>query len=452
MKRSETRPRVGRRFRPEWGPLETRALLTAGGHFVPAFVTHPAGAGVAARPNTPVLPFGAPTKTATFIDPSVRIVNGNHVIIGSRTYVAPFAHLGARSGFIKIGSGSAVLDNAVINSNPARARRPTTDVVIGDAVQVDYGAKVFGSSLIGAFGAAAKPTEIGPNAVVNGATVQPGAVVGALAYVGPGVVIPAGYYVKPGVSVTTQAEAADPALGKVEAAVPATLAANLKTALTYDADLAAGYTNLYQGNSAAGVNPGVATATSSAGPYNGFLPAVEGASAEPGPTYLPIEPSAALPTFPSPLGEQLPANLFNLRARVIGKVVVAQRAQDFAHALGFANAIRADEGQPITIGSVARTGNNVVINSPLSGSLTIGQNFTAGDGAVVLGGPTVKAVIGDNVSVGAGAVVSQSSVGPGATIGAGAYVANSTVAAGASIAPGTILIDNVVVGAVQGPG
>ena len=111
MKRSETRPRVGRRFRPEWGPLETRALLTAGGHFVPAFVTHPAGAGVAARPNTPVLPFGAPTKTATFIDPSVRIVNGNHVIIGSRTYVAPFAHLGARSGFIKIGSGSAVLDS-----------------------------------------------------------------------------------------------------------------------------------------------------------------------------------------------------------------------------------------------------------------------------------------------------------------------------------------------------
>ncbi|HEU5433687.1 MAG TPA: hypothetical protein VFU81_18610, partial [Thermomicrobiales bacterium] len=74
--------------------------------FVPAFLIHPAGAGLAARPNTPVLPFGASTKTATFIDPSARIVNGEHIIVGKQTYVAPFAHLGARSGFIKIGSGS----------------------------------------------------------------------------------------------------------------------------------------------------------------------------------------------------------------------------------------------------------------------------------------------------------------------------------------------------------
>ena len=433
-------------------PLEGRLLLHIGGGFVPAFLVEPPGAGVAARPDTPVLPFGASTKVATFIDPSVRIVNGNHVIIGTKSYIAPFAHLGARTGFIKIGSGSAVLDNAVINSNPNNVRNPTTDVVIGDSVQIDYGAKVYGSALIGAFGTAAKPTEIGPNAVINGAVVQPGAVVGALAYVGPGVVIPAGHYVKPGVSVTTEAEATDPALGKVQTTVPATIVSNLKTSLTYNGDLAAGYTNLYQGSSATGVSPGVANASSTTGPFNGFLPAVEGASAEPGPTFLPIEPSAASPTFPSPIRGQVPANLFNLRARVIGQVVVEQRARDFAHALGLANSIRADEGQPITIGSIAQTGNNVTINSPLSGSLKIGQNFTAGNGAVILGGPTVKAVIGDNVNIGAGAVVSQSSVGSGATIGAGSYISNSTVAAGTNIPAGTILIRNVVVGTVQGSG
>lgn len=434
-------------------PLENRQLLSAGGHFVPTFLTVPRGAGVAARPNLPVLPFAAATKTATFIDPSVRLVNGNHIIVGTKTYIAPFAHLSAKSGFIKIGTGSAVLDNAIINSNPNKARRPTTDVIIGDSVQIDYGAKVFGSAMIGAFGADAKPTEIGPNAVINGATIEPGAVVGALAYVEPGVVIPSGFHVLPGVSVTTQAEATDPALGKVETTVPASVLANLKSSLALNADLAAGYTNLYQGNSATGVNPGDANATSSAGPFNGFLPNVEGASPEPGSAFVPGEPTAKVsPAFPSPRGGVVQSPLFNFRARVIGQVVFGQLAKLVDRALGGANSIRADEGQPITIGSIGQTGNNVTITSPVSGNLTIGQNFVAGNGAVILGGPTVKAVIGDNVNVGAGAVVSQSSIGSGASIGAGSYISNSTVAAGTVIPAGTILINNVVKGTVQGQG
>lgn len=434
-------------------PLEDRQLLTAGGHFIPTFLTVPRGAGVAVRPNTPVLPFGAATKTATFIDPSVRIVNGNHIIIGTKTYLAPFAHLSAKTGFIKIGTNSAVLDNVIINSNPSNARRPTTDVIIGDSVQIDYGAMVFGSALIGAFGSEAKPTEIGPNAVINGATVQPGAVVGALAYVGPGVVIPAGYFVLPGASITTQAEATDPAFGKVEKTVPATILSNLKSSLTLNADLAAGYTNLYQGNSSTGVNPGSATATASAGPFNGFLPNVEGASPEPGSSFVPGEPSTRVgPSFPSPTHGAVQGLLFNFRARVIGQVVFGQVAKVVNSVLGGANSIRADEGQPITIGSITQTGNNVTITSPLSGNLTIGQNFVAGNGAVILGGPTVKAVIGDNVNIGAGAVVSQSSIGSGASIGAGSYISNSTVAAGTVIPAGTILIDNVVKGTVERPG
>ena len=53
--------------------------------------------------------------------------------------------------------------------------------------------------------------------------------------------------------------------------------------------------------------------------------------------------------------------------------------------MGRANAIRADEGQPITIGSIVGTGPHVTINSPLGGTLTIGRNFRAGRGAVILG-------------------------------------------------------------------
>ena len=74
-----------------------------------------------------------------------------------------------------------------------------------------------------------------------------------------------------------------------------------------------------------------------------------------------------------------------------------QRTWQVAFHLGRANSIRADEGQPITIGSIGHTGLHVTINSPLGGTLTIGQDFHAGTGAVILGGPGVNAKLGDNV-------------------------------------------------------
>ncbi len=74
-----------------------------------------------------------------------------------------------------------------------------------------------------------------------------------------------------------------------------------------------------------------------------------------------------------------------------GNVAVSMRMGQLAHCLGRANAIRADEGQPITIGSIAHTGSHVTINSPLGGTLAIGNNFRAGTRAVILGGPNVDA-------------------------------------------------------------
>ena len=88
--------------------------------------------------------------------------------------------------------------------------------------------------------------------------------------------------------------------------------------------------------------------------------------------------------------------------------------------------IRADQGQPITIGSIAKTGQHVTINSPLGGTLTIGKNFRTGSNVVILSGPKVNAKIGDNVKIDSGAVVVQTSIGSDSTVGNGAYLANST--------------------------
>jgi carbonic anhydrase/acetyltransferase-like protein (isoleucine patch superfamily) len=425
--------------------MEGRLLLST---IPPLNLRHPAlhPLGVqAVRPNTPVLPFGA-TKVASFIDPSVGIVNGRHVIVGNKTFIGPYARLDASSGFIKIGTGSNILDGATIISNPTHARNPTTTVLIGNLVSIGFGATVLGPSQIGSLGSQAKPTGVGPNALIDSATIEPGALVGALARVGPGVTVPSGMFVLPGSNVTTNAEASNPALGKVTPVTAAQLS-DLSKNLTNNQALAAGYAALYQGNSATGASNVFSPAK--AGVFNGDLAAVEGASNSPG-------TGGRGPTFLAPQGQQQPGLIASFRARVTGGVVFHQQAAIVAHSLGFGNSIRADEGQPFTFGSTFTTGDFVVINSPLgtsasnSGSgITIFDGFQAQDRSVILGGPGANVVMGGNVVVGSGAVLDRTSVGAGSTIGPRAYVANSTIPDNTTVPAGAIIINNRVVGSIQ---
>jgi carbonic anhydrase/acetyltransferase-like protein (isoleucine patch superfamily) len=136
-------------------------------------------------------------------------------------------------------------------------------------------------------------------------------------------------------------------------------------------------------------------------------------------------------------------------ARLSGLVEISMRMWQASLHMGRANAIRADQGQPITIGSIAHTGPRVTINSPLGGQLKIGQNFRAGKAAVILGGPNVTAAIGDNVSIGDGAVVDRTSLGSGSTVGAGAYVSQSTFPSDTVIPAGAIYVNNKLEGYVQ---
>ena len=179
------------------------------------------------------------------------------------------------------------------------------------------------------------------------------------------------------------------------------------------------------------------------------MPGVEGASLSPGPSYVAGTKKVG-PEFLTPSQGLIGSLLNNFPARVVGEVEFQdQRAWQVALHLGRANSICADEGQPISIGSIGHTGLHVTINSPLGGTLTIGQGFRAGTGAVILGGPGVNARIGDDVTVGAGAVIDRTSIGSGSTVGKGAYLETSSFPANTVIPPGAIYINNTFQGYVQ---
>ena len=138
------------------------------------------------------------------------------------------------------------------------------------------------------------------------------------------VTVPSGLRVLPGVNVTTNAEAADPALGKVVPVTQAELAA-LVQELSNSKALARGYVTLYQGNSATGPSPGIPDSVT--GIFNGFLPNVQGSSPEPGsPTVAFEPPHAPTPQYRAPNGRFAGGLYPQLRARVIGQVLFDGRS------------------------------------------------------------------------------------------------------------------------------
>ncbi len=444
-------------FRPGNEVLERKQLLSRGSF--PPYVSqaelytllHDPVGNPAVRPNTPVMPFGTAAKLATFIDPTANINNGYAVIVGAPSFIAPYASLNAHGGIIKIGNDTVILDNATIVANPLHPHTaPAPEVLIGNAVLVLYGAQILGTSTIGAYGSSAQPTEIGPGAVIDQANVEPGAIVSALARVGPGVTVPSGYVVLPGKNVTTNAEASDPALGMVRPVTSSDLT-GISSKLSANLSVAAGYSTLFQGQSATGASAGLATTITSI--FTGNLAAVEGVSSEPGSATAttPYLPAGASPKFVSPNRGLVSVTLNNFPARITGNVVFNERAGEVAHQLGRRNSIRADMGGPINMGSIGHTGNGVTINALSGGKLSIGQNFVAGNNATILGGSssTTKVVIGDNVTIGNGAVVSGTSLGSGSTVGDNAYLLDSTFPAGTQIPAGAIYDNNTLIGYVQ---
>jgi len=432
--------RRARHYRASTESLEARTVLSQTAPYVELLhnVLFGTLGSQPSRPNTPVAPFAA-TSNPTFFDPSGSIIAGNRMAFGTRDYVAPFAKLDARNGFIEVGSSTTIQDNATLIANPAK-NTGGPGLILGDNVLIGAGATVIGPGQIGSPGGAA--VSIGANAIIDRASVQAGAQVGALATVEPGVAILAGYRVLSGADVKTEAEATNPALGKVVIMTGADPI--LAQILTDNATLATGYTALYQGNSATGASPG----TTATNVFNGSLAPVEGASQNPGAATVSFE-TAASPRFATFAGRLRVYTSPFYRSRVIGAVTFTNNDPFTVERLvGRQTSIRGDEDQPITIGALGRIGDSVTIHGYRGGRITAGSNLILGTGAVLAATSAGNLVIGNAVSIGDHAVVNGSTIGTGANIGAFSSISNSTVPPGATIAPGTVLVNNRVVGQV----
>ena len=390
------------------------------------------------------MPFAFPAKKATYIDPTVSVVNGNSVVIGFQNFIGPYASLNGVGGAIKIGNTSSVLDNATIMANPGRRQRHP-EVLIGDQVVIGFGAHVEGPSVIGDFGAASKPTSIGAMALVDDATIEPGAIVSPLARVGPGVTVPSGFRVLPGANVTTDAEASKPSLGMV---VPVTTTdiSTIKSTISDNEVAGRRLHHALPGQFGHGSKPRRES------DHHWHIQWQSrrrlGRNLQPGPTSASFEPAKTGPEFPSPRLGLVGVQLSNFPARITGQVIINMPALQAAQHMGRANALRADQGQPITIASIAKTGRHVSINSPLGGTLSIGTSFRTGSNVVVLSGTKVNMVLGDNVTINSGAVVVQTSIGSDSTVGEGAYLDNSNFPAHTIIPPKAIYVNSKFMGYV----
>ncbi len=405
---------------------------------------HPTGA------SRVVCPAGAPLESVSFVDPTARLVRPSRVALGRQVYVAPYVTLDARAARVTIGDQSNVEDHAVVlavapvkgkSAAAARAKalarvglRPADGVRMAARTVLGHDASVRGPALIGVGGGpvAANP---GPPAVilnqgaqVDGAVLEQNSAVSALGRVGPGIVLRSGMGVLAGKNVTTQAEADDPALGKVAPLTEADFAGS-ELSIAANTAFARDYSRLARESLAnvLGVSP-----DPGGNEYSGErdLPVF---GAEPGT----CEGTArALPAFP---------------ARIIGKVCFEDTPRELLKVLGRQVSLRSDEGAdaPYVVGHVGTLGDGVVFHDVPGSSITTGQRNVFGAGSTVHSAPGTPVVLGDDVVVGAGSVVFGGTYGDGTRIGERTLAGFSVVPPGTVIPPRSLFFGGHVVGAIE---
>lgn len=364
--------------------------------------------------ENPVVPETAGPGFASFIDPTVRIDAAERVMIGCRSFVAPFASLDGSQGPIVIGDGSNVQDNVMIAGRL---------VVIGDRTIIAHGATIVGPATIGATGG--EPAFVGFNSYIDGATVDPGAMVTHLARVAPGVVIHRGHKVLPGKFVRTQAEADSFALGKV---VPMNAAdiAFMEGVLHVNGEFADGYAEM------AHASPG------------GIL----GIGRDPGQSDF--NPESDAPEIGGRRGVKP-----TFRNRIVGQVRIPSSAEELDQRLGRQIAIRADEGEPFVFGRIGRMQDRVTFHALEHSSIQVGDDVEFGYHVVVHGGadegntPHETTTIEPGVVAKDWSVVFRSTIGRGSVIGTRAYIDGSQIPAGTVVPDRAIIIKNKQVGTVE---
>jgi carbonic anhydrase/acetyltransferase-like protein (isoleucine patch superfamily) len=394
--------------------------------------------------DVPVCPADAPAGTASFLDPTATVSGADHVRLGERVYVGPFAELLACADApISIGAESNVQDNVLVlgshepcggHAPHATAERPEGGVEVGERVIMAHGASVIGPARIGLEGVhvPAHPEDqqevfLSFGSQVDGATLEFNTGVSVLGRVGPGVTLPSGMLVLPGKNVTTDAEARDPALGKVRAVNEADFAFN-EAVVAVNVEFARVYTELYRD----------------------APDAVRGVSVDPGHTEF--NPDRDLPSFAG-VERAVPDH----RNRVIGDVNLDDPFRRYAWASGDRISLRADEGEPFDIGHIRGLDDDVIFHALEHTDLVTGDGVSYGERALVHGGwrvvgegrPEEPTRIGNGVTLRDEAIVFRSAIGDGVVIGERSAVIGSELAPGTVVPPRTIVADGTVFGAVE---
>ena len=361
-----------------------------------------------------VFPETAGPGFASYVDPSVHRERVDRVMIGCRSFVGPFASLDGTLGPIAIGDDTNVQDNVVLSGSL---------VVLGDHVSVAHGATIIGPSTIGA--PKGLPTFVGFNSLIDGATVEPDAMVGHLVKVSRGIVIHSGVKVLHGKWIQTQEQADNEALGKVTKVTEADRAF-MHGVLHVNGAFAAGYSDL------AHISPSQ----------------LLGAGRDPG--HSDFNHDADLPTFAG-LAEAHP----EIKMRIVGGVRMDDPLVALLAKVGRDVSIRADEGEHFHFGIVGRLQDRVTFHALEHSDIDIGNGDSFGYHVVVHGGaddastPHELTRIADNVTVKDWAVVFRSTIGANVTIGVRSYVDGCSLAAGVVVPDRTIIIKNKVVGVVE---
>lgn len=345
----------------------------------------------------------------SFVDPTVTRYGHDHIHLGPGVYVAPFARLLAAGPGrdIHVGSHSDVQDNVDVDALRGA-------VWIGDRVALAHGCTVKNGAVIGGTGPTPEPAFVGFNAEVDGATVEPDAMVLHLARVGPGVRVPAGRKVMPGRNVVSQSQVMDKSAAVTEAD-----RLFMEGVIEVNVALAHGY-----------------AALAAESPSN-----VRGVNYDPGDN--PFNPGRDLPTVSGQ-----PVRDPNARGRVIGDVRLADGLSLRRVVL---SSLRADEGEPFVVGTISSLGTHSTFHSLEHAGLDLGDRGTYGPRSLVHGGPAFDGVTrtGPGLRLGAGSVLFQSHTGTGVTIGARSLVQATTLADGAAVPARTVMIGGHVVGAVE---
>ena len=163
--------------------------------------------------ETPRLQLHQPPRLLTR---RLSIINGYAVIVSSGQLHRPLLNAGCprrhHQDRHRLGDPGQCLDRGQSSARAYGTRARSQDWQSSDH---RLRAQVSGPSTIGAYGSAAKPTGIGPRAVIDQAIIEPGAYVSALARVEPGVTVPSGLLVLPGKTRATNAEASTRTLAMV---------------------------------------------------------------------------------------------------------------------------------------------------------------------------------------------------------------------------------------------